>query len=82
MSAFLQRGAGERDGLDSFVLAGVGGGELAGSGGGLQVEDVLNELIPDGESSRFRAVRVQEGELTRACSQRTLSRRRDSCRSC
>lgn len=61
MSAFLQRGAGERDGLDSFVLAGVGGGELAGSGGGLQVEDVLNELIPDGECYLLKGVLVQEG---------------------
>ena len=40
ISAFLGRG--ERDALDTFVQG----------GGGVQVEDVLNELIPDGELSR------------------------------
>lgn len=36
----------ERDALDSFVLSGAGGfGEGAG---GIQVEDVLNELLPNG----------------------------------
>lgn len=43
ISAFLGRG--ERDELDSFALQ--RGGE--GGGGGVQVEDVLNELIPDGK---------------------------------
>jgi len=44
ISAFIGRS--ERDALDSFVLAGAG---ASGSqGGGVQVEDVLNELIPDG----------------------------------
>lgn len=46
ISAFL--GHGERDQLDGFVLA-QGGSR----GGGVQVEDVLNELIPDGESAKL-----------------------------
>lgn len=36
----------ERDALDAFVLSGAANG---GDGsGGVQVEDVLNELLPDG----------------------------------
>lgn len=35
----------ERDQLDHFVLSGAGDGP-----GGLQVEDILNELLPDGPS--------------------------------
>ena len=36
----------ERDALDSFVLSGAGG--LGEGAGGIQVEDVLNELLPNG----------------------------------
>ncbi|GAA5969374.1 hypothetical protein JCM8115_003118 [Rhodotorula mucilaginosa] len=35
----------ERDALDSFVLSGAGG--LGEGAGGIQVEDVLNELLPN-----------------------------------
>lgn len=38
----------ERDALDSFVLSGAGASGT--STGGVQVEDVLNELLPDGQS--------------------------------
>jgi len=34
----------ERDSLDTFVLGGAGQG-------GVQLEDILNELLPDGEST-------------------------------
>lgn len=37
----------DRDALDAFVLSG-GAGSGGDSTGGVQVEDILNELLPDG----------------------------------
>ena len=38
----------ERDALEAFALGGVGQG-------GVQLEDILNELLPDGEQDLLRS---------------------------
>ncbi|GAA5820917.1 hypothetical protein JCM10212_006075 [Sporobolomyces blumeae] len=44
------RSDGKRDALDGFVLGGGGGGGGRGVQGGVQVEDVVNELLPTEQS--------------------------------
>ncbi|ORY89757.1 Vps53-like protein [Leucosporidium creatinivorum] len=74
ISAFIGRS--ERDALDSFVLAGAGASGSQG-GGGVQVEDVLNELIPDENAlsqaglvslllrAKIQEIRIEVEELTK-----------------
>lgn len=50
----------QHDALDSFVLSGAGG--LGDEAGGNQVEDVLNELLPDGASSCHQRRFLTSGE--------------------